>query len=259
MLDLSGTSMAAAVAAGVVALELDANAPAPLTPNAVKGILEYTAIRLPNADYLTQGAGEINAAWRGDAGRRDQHRRAAEFVVAGLGVPGYTTIDGVQNPWSEIVIWDNAVLGGNLLYYKNIIWGTNIVWGTHSKLVRGRNIVWGSNIIWGTRVIVKNRNIVWGSTDDDNIIWGTNLVRSRRVIGQRAKANNILWGTSDDDNIIWGTMDEDNIIWGTSMTCDNIIWGTWDRRRQHHLGHDPERQHRRRHVVWRRQHHLGHG
>ena len=52
MLDLTGTSMAAPIAAGVAALVLDANSA--LMPNAVKAILEYTAIRLPGADYLTR-------------------------------------------------------------------------------------------------------------------------------------------------------------------------------------------------------------
>ena len=56
LIDLTGSSMAAAVATGVVALELDANAHqnnGPLTPNAAKAILEYTAVPVANADYLT--------------------------------------------------------------------------------------------------------------------------------------------------------------------------------------------------------------
>src|SRR5678816_4332573 len=54
---LSGTSMAAAVTSGVVALMLEANRAAydaPLTPNAVKAILEYTALPLYSADALSQ-------------------------------------------------------------------------------------------------------------------------------------------------------------------------------------------------------------
>jgi serine protease AprX len=64
LLDLSGSSMSAAVATGVIALELDANAHQnrePLTVNAAKAILEYTSVPVANADYLTQGAA-INAA-----------------------------------------------------------------------------------------------------------------------------------------------------------------------------------------------------
>ncbi len=54
-LSLSGTSMAAPVVAGTVALMLQANPT--LTPNAVKAILQYTAQVYPGYDALTQGAG----------------------------------------------------------------------------------------------------------------------------------------------------------------------------------------------------------
>ena len=54
-LSLSGTSMAAPVVSGTVALMLQANPG--LTPNLVKAILEYTAQVYPNYDPLTEGAG----------------------------------------------------------------------------------------------------------------------------------------------------------------------------------------------------------
>src|SRR5207244_3218534 len=70
-LRLTGTSMGAGVATGVVALVLEANRSSdllphdhpPLTPNTVKAILEYTAIPVTKGspDVLTQGAGQINA------------------------------------------------------------------------------------------------------------------------------------------------------------------------------------------------------
>jgi serine protease AprX len=236
MLDLSGTSMAAPVTAGVVALVLDANGG--LTPNAVKAILEYTAIRLPNADYLTQGAGEVNAGGAvALAGSIDTGARVNSWWLSN-GVSGYTTIGGTANPWSAVIIWDNKVLGGHFIYYNNIIWGSNIVWGTHVN-VKASNIIWGSNIVWGTHVVVKVKNIVWGTDDDivwgtddniiwgsdDNIIWGTHLVWKNRIIGQRTGVHNIVWGT--DDNIVWGTLDFDNIVWGT-FDADNIVWGTWE-------------------------------
>ena len=58
-LRLSGTSMAAAVTSGVVALMVEANREptrSPLTPNAVKAILEYTALPLRGQNALTHRA-----------------------------------------------------------------------------------------------------------------------------------------------------------------------------------------------------------
>ncbi len=57
-LTLSGTSMAAPVVAGSVALMLEANPN--LTPNLVKAILQFTAQVYNGYDYLTQGAGFLN-------------------------------------------------------------------------------------------------------------------------------------------------------------------------------------------------------
>ena len=58
-LALSGTSMAAPVVAGTVALMLQANPN--LTPNLVKAILQFTSQEYPGYDALTQGTGFLNA------------------------------------------------------------------------------------------------------------------------------------------------------------------------------------------------------
>jgi serine protease AprX len=71
-LSLTGTSMAAAVTSGVVALILEANADSSptmesaLTPNAVKTILQYTSLSMRDSlgnayNRMTQGAGALNA------------------------------------------------------------------------------------------------------------------------------------------------------------------------------------------------------
>jgi serine protease AprX len=57
-LSLSGTSMAAPVVSGTVALMLQANPK--LTSNAVKAILQYTTQVYPGYDALTEGAGFLN-------------------------------------------------------------------------------------------------------------------------------------------------------------------------------------------------------
>ena len=91
-LRLSGTSMAAGVVTGAVALVLEANRNAfltqtALTPNAVKAIVQYTAIRVRDDlgveyDDLTQGAGAINAAGAVDLASRIDASYADLVMVA---------------------------------------------------------------------------------------------------------------------------------------------------------------------------------
>ncbi|MBI4485904.1 MAG: S8 family serine peptidase, partial [Acidobacteria bacterium] len=244
-LALSGTSMAAPVVSGTVALMLQANPT--LTPNAVKAILQYTAENRPGYDALTEGAGFLNALGA---------VRLAQFYATAQ--PGSTL--PIQAMWSKHVFWGNHKISGGALdpaanAFKlgtnwgvayadggdNIVWGTadtgdNIVWGTADT---GDNIVWGTdcggsdcdNIVWGTACADATcDNIVWGTADEgDNIVWGTADTGDNIVWGTADEGDNIVWGTADEgDNIVWGTADEgDNIVWGTADDGDNIVWGTY--------------------------------
>ena len=58
-LSLTGTSMAAPVVSGTIAVMLQANPN--LTPNLIKAILQYTAQPCPGYKPLQQGAGFLNA------------------------------------------------------------------------------------------------------------------------------------------------------------------------------------------------------
>jgi serine protease AprX len=254
---LSGTSMAAAVATGVVALALDANTPsnepysATLSPNAMKAVLQYTALPVLDDqgvpyDPLTQGAGEINAPGA-------MAMAAAIDPESPIGQPWGTPIDPKTTIGGETILWSQA-----LVWDENIVWGTSVVW-TNSTLW-DENIVWGTgdeNIVWGTYE-GGDENIVWGtyftcdpsaSPDCENIVWGTsvawpaNIVWDNRVVGMMMDGENIVWGTVDglgEENIVWGTTaDGENIVWGTLVngqfvfgTADvadageNIVWGT---------------------------------
>jgi subtilisin family serine protease len=258
-LSLTGTSMAAPVVSGTVALMLQAN-PA-LTPNAVKAILQYTAQQYPGYNGLTQGAGFLNAIGA---------VRLARFYANAQ--PGDTM--PTQKMWSKHIIWGNHLLTGGAIDAtanafgvgttwgaahlddgENIVWGTacgdaecgNIVWGTSDA---DGNIVWGTdtdadaNIVWGTDA--GDENIVWGTdcggADCDNVIWGTVDDAENIVWGTADAGENIVWGTaglndaqvtwaSDDEseNIVWGTADDtENIVWGTDDSSENIVWGTSD-------------------------------
>jgi serine protease AprX len=252
-MSMSGTSMAAPVVSGTVALMLQANPK--LTPNLVKAILEYTAEVHSGYSPLEQGAGFLNTLGA---------VRLAKFFGSRL--------PASQAPfspaWSRHIYWGNFRLTGGIIQpnasawktgidwgqrtratatggLDNIVWGTawdddNIIWGTS---LTGDNIIWGTsfgedNIIWGTECGGANcgDNIIWGTSDGDNVVWGTsdgdNIIWGTddggdNIIWGTSDGDNIIWGTADDgDNIIWGTADGDNVVWGTADAGDNIIWGT---------------------------------
>ncbi len=235
-MSMSGTSMAAPVVSGTVALMLQANPK--LTPNLVKAILEYTAEWHSLYSPLEQGAGFLNTLGA---------VRLAKFFASGL--------PASQAPfspaWSRHINWGNHSLTGGVLQPKANAWHVGIRWGQR-RIVRSNgtaeNIIWGTawgddNIIWGTSLTgdsivwgtgFGDDNIVWGTecggaNCGDNIIWGTWLSDDNVIWGTFDSADNIIWGTDDGDNIIWGTDDTtDNIVWGTDWSLDNIIWGTDD-------------------------------
>lgn len=206
---LSGTSMAAAVATGSVARLLEAHRAAngythpPLTPNAVKAVLHYTAFEIRDSegveyDPLRQGAGALNT------------KGATELAQAidTSAAPGTWWLSPVPRPWTRIG-------GQDLAWKQGVIWGTEIIWGTtisvnHSAWTT--NVVWGSRgeIIWGT-----HDEIIWGTHDE--IIWGTNLVWT----DAQRWADEIIWGTDTigvgtDDAVLWGAtggLSEDTVAW----------------------------------------------
>ena len=233
-LSLTGTSMAAPVVAGTVALMMQANPS--LTPNMVKAILQYTSLEHAGYSGLTQGAGFVNT--RG-AVILSQFFHTAQ-AGSQLTMPSW---------WRKKINWGNHRLSGGVIrpnvnaFQRDTVWGAatdgegdNIVWGT---LRDDDNIVWGTfdalgedNIVWGTITDADGDNIVWGTyRNDDSIVWGTaaddNIVWGTDCGG--ADCDNIVWGTVIDENIVWGTASaDDNIVWGTADDDDNIVWGTAD-------------------------------
>ena len=241
-LSLSGTSMATPVAAGTVALMLQANPS--LTPNLVKAILQYTASVAPGVDYLTQGGGFLNAKGAVDL--------AHHFATAPAGTPHPTRAE-----WSRAITWGNRRIGSGLLAASGSAWATGLTWGASSD-AEGDNVVWGTaaegdNVVWGTAADAEGDNVVWGTNCDGddcfNVVWGTNCDGDECfnvVWGTNCDPNvencdgdNVVWGTNDDpgegDNVVWGTSEcepgattceGDNVVWGTEGEGDNVVWGT---------------------------------
>lgn len=224
-LSLTGTSMAAPMVTGTIALMMQANPG--LTPNLAKAIVEYTAQDY-GYDPLTQGAGFLNTF-------------GAVQLAAYLAHPANGSLYPSNSAWSKSIIWGNQKLTQGVIKPAGNAYGLNIEWGTTPTL--SLNIVWGTdcadsecdNIVWGTDSILDGDNIVWGTSagEGDNIVWGTSLDGDNIVWGTSLDGDNIVWGTScggnDCVNIVWGTSlgtELDNIVWGTSLEADNIVWGT---------------------------------
>jgi serine protease AprX len=229
-LALSGTSMAAPVVSGTVALMLQANPN--LTPNLIKAILQYTSQRYPGYNVLRQGAGFLNSYGAVRLARFYATAQPGDYVP-------------VQMVWSRHIIWGNHELKGGIMAPTGNAWANNIVWGmAKTQVADGDNIVWGmqadgdnivwgmqadgDNIVWGTQA--DGDNIVWGmSADGDNIVWGMDCGGgdcADKVWGSAGDGDNIVWGTAQEgDNIVWGTAGFDNIVWSTSAD-DTDSWGS---------------------------------
>jgi serine protease AprX len=214
-LSLSGTSMAAPVVSGTVALMLEANPK--LTPNAVKAILQYTAQVKSNTSYLQQGAGMLNA--------RGAVRMAKYFAApatTNLGDMG-DYIEGLWTPWARHLIWGNFRITGGIPLPGSNAWSTSVRWGSLTTAT-GKRVVWGTrvddNIVWST---ASDDNIVWSTAADDNIVWST--ASSDNIVWSTGTADNIVWSTAASDNIVWSTATADNIVWSTAAD-DNIVWST---------------------------------
>jgi serine protease AprX len=196
-LTLTGTSMAAPVVAGTVALMLQAN-PA-LTPNAVKAILEYTAQMYPGYDALTQGAGFLNARGAVDLAR----------YLTWASTGSYPT----PADWSRQLVWGNRRIQGGYLTADASAWSNGVVWGqratnsaptvTWGLMCSGAGCETGGGTwsTWGTGDLGNSENVVWGSAcsgadcqgtswsasgagtvEGATIVWGEDWESSRAVI-----------------------------------------------------------------------------
>ncbi len=203
-LSLSGTSMAAPVVSGTVALMLEANPH--LTPNGIKALLQYTAQVRPGEHPLAQGAGLLNA--------RGAIRMARFFADPAHRSPlPADIIAGEWISWGRRILWGNVMVSGGVPLPGSNAWNLGVTWGA-AATPAGDAVAWGvnydDNIVWSTLA----DNIVW-STNDDNIVWSTN-------------DDNIVWSTADADNIVWSTTYLENVVWGTDCggaNCRRTLWG----------------------------------
>ena len=208
-LSMSGTSMAAPVVAGTVALMLQANPS--LTPNAVKAIIQYTAE--PNAGYdpLSEGAGFLNA-------------KGAVDLALYFAAPSATAYPTASN-WSMGILWGNRMFQGGQLTAKANAWSVDVQWGAAATST-GQTINWGvttngsSSNLWDKTG--PSRNVVWG-----NKCSGGDCAGGGWSISSVNDGDVVVWGTGGGgDVVVWGTSDGDVVVWGTGNGGDMVVWGT---------------------------------
>jgi serine protease AprX len=227
-LSLSGTSMAAPVVTGTVALMLQANPS--LTPNAVKAILQYTAQVYQGYDSLTQGAGFVNA-------------KGAVELAAFLAAPALGTYPD-STDWSLHIVWGNHRASGGVLTADANAWSSDVTWGA-STTPGGQRIVWGlkDGQPWQTGCLDAAcaniegdfslfPNVVWAAIcggADCQSTWNANTVFG----ASDAETDTVVWGTSDSegDTVVWGTSDAegDTVVWGTTCSdasCQPVMWNS---------------------------------
>ena len=204
-LSLSGTSMAAPVVSGTVALMLQAN-PA-LTPNQVKAILQYTAQPYPSYGPLTEGTGFLNAY-------------GAVQLASWFGDPSLATAPPAE--WGMRLIWGNQLVSGGQLTADASAWSADVTWGAATTSA-GQAVEWGvipSMEPWNQQA-GASENIVWGSACDGADCQGPWTVEG----AAGGDDDSVVWGTS----VVWGSAieEDDSVVWGTECgdpSCEPVMW-----------------------------------
>jgi serine protease AprX len=132
-LRLSGTSMAAPVVTGTVALMLQADPE--LTPNAIKAILQFTAEPRAGADQSTQGAGLLNA--------RGAVALARQLATRSTDAAALEEVAGGTAGWSRQIIWGAQRVTGDTLLPVMAPWDVDVTWGAETTS-RGEAVTWGA-------------------------------------------------------------------------------------------------------------------
>lgn len=158
---LNGTSMAAPIVSGTVALMLQAN-PA-LAPSHVKAILMYSATTLPGFSVYDQGAGEVNA--EGAVRMAVALKKAplkegpGKVLLAPNKMPAPSSaLAGQSVPWSKgtILIMKNS--GSSLVQAGGVLFAEGVIFAEAMISVRG--IAFSEGTVTSEGVIFAERSVL---------------------------------------------------------------------------------------------------
>jgi serine protease AprX len=165
---LSGTSMAAGIASGAVALVLQAHPN--YSPDQVKELLMATAYKFPQKtsiatdattgvsylstyDLFTVGAGDLDvAAALASANTPPQISMQSPAVTYNSRTGTVQLVSPNASLWGSNFLWGTMSLWGSAVVNSNMsLWGSNAAWGTSGTAAF--NSLWGSNAAWGTSTL----------------------------------------------------------------------------------------------------------
>jgi serine protease AprX len=193
-MQLSGTSMSAAMVSGGAALLMQGTPKA--SPEQLKIALQTGSTFMIDGGLMGGGAGSVNFMTS-----RKEASNGLTNLVSNL-------IGGLLAPSSGVVFWDAGTMAGRVYYRTGIrplsLLEAALAWLTPSNLHWGDlNLIGTSNPLAST----APNQILWGDvskwTSDHQILWGDTIYTPE---GQQ-----ILWGdssTSEDNQILWGDSTE---------------------------------------------------
>ena len=191
-MQLSGTSMAAPMVSGGVALLLQGQPG--MAPAQVKMALQAGATFMPEAGLMGAGAGSVN------------FMASRKLAVNQLGILPAGVVGGVLTPANGAMFWDTGTLASRLYAGTGIrllsLLQAPLVWMDASLLNTGDLNLLGTSNPLGSMVAksllygqvggwTSSQTIMWGSSISDpsgqTIMWGSNY---------RTDGTTIMWGSS---------------------------------------------------------------
>lgn len=195
-IQLSGTSMAAGVVSGSVALILEEKSKS--SPREAKAVLQLTSSFMPDEGLLASGAGSVNVLAAVSFVNTNVESTTTEIAGESVAAGGLAYIDASEQTSRSVASVGVRRFARDLKHAQTVVWGGTIVWG--GTVVWGGTIATNETIVWGGTV--TGDTIVWGGGASDTIVWG---------------------GSTEGDTIVWGG--SDTIVWGGSTDSDTIVWG----------------------------------
>jgi serine protease AprX len=209
--ELSGTSMAAPVVAGIAALMLSHDPSA--TPGELKARLMVTAYKMPGTVW-SRGAGMVNAF-------------AAVWSSTSTGAP-VSTLSPVCVP-SEDGTYDlvDPLSNGSIIWADRVVWGDGPVPGPQDPTALATRVVWGDGPITCGDEMTSATRVVWGDgpiagpadgTGATRVVWGDGPLPDP---GGTTTATRVVWGDSPLDP--GGDISATRVVWGDGPSLDNEI------------------------------------